>query len=95
MAKVTVREALMNVVKNPEPRTDILIDVPASELVARTLFEIANNPDTRVRGSLARSHRAQNIIMNRTTGSRKAGTHPATRRRGGIEFLDLTKGQLP
>ena len=91
---MTIREALTHVANNPTPSTDIMIDVRASELVARTLFDLANHPDQRVRGSATKANRAQNIIMNRMTGSRKVGTHSVTRRSAGVEFLDLTKGVI-
>ena len=91
---VGIREALQKVADNPVPSTDIVIDVAVHELVARTLFDIANNPDTKVRGSLQRATRAQKILMNRLVGRRRPGTHPAARASEGIEFLDLTKGVI-
>lgn len=91
---VGIREALQRVADNPEPATDIVIDVHIHELVARTLFDIANNPDAKVRGSLQKATRAQKILMNRLVGLRRPGTHPAARESEGIEFLDLTKGVI-
>ena len=94
MVKVSIREAIQYVADHPEPATDVVIDLKVHELVARTLFDIANNPDTRVRGSMVRATRAQKIIMNRLVGLRKPGTHPAARESAGIDFVDLTGGAL-
>ena len=94
MAEVSIRDAIRQVAENPEPATDIVLDVPVSELVARTLYDIANDPNTRVRGALSRSRRAQKIIANRTAGLRKAGTRPATQKVVEVEFVDLTQGVL-
>ena len=94
MGKMSIREALLHVVNHPEPDTDIVLDVPVSELVARTLYDIANDPNTRVRGALSRSRRAQKIIANRTAGLRKAGTRPATQKVVDVAFVDLTQGVL-
>ena len=91
---VGIREALQKVADNPVPSTDIVIDVAVHELVARTLFDIANNPDSKVRGSLGRASRAQRIILNRHDGLRRPGTHPAAREAEGLDFVDLTAGVL-
>ena len=91
---VSIKESLENVAKHPEMSTDIIIDVRVHELVARTLYEIANDPDQRVRGSLSRATKAQKLIFNRIVGTRRPGTHPAAREGGDIEFRDLTKGVL-
>lgn len=91
---VSIREALQKVADHPEYTTDALIDVPVHELVARTLFDIANSPDTKVRGSLSRATRAQKIIMDRLVGLRKAGTNPVAQAEAGLQFVDLTRGVL-
>ena len=91
---VSIREALQKVADNPEYTPDVLIDAPVHELVARTLFDIANSPDTKVRGSLSRATRAQKMIMDRLVGLRKAGTNPVAQGEAGIEFVDLTRGVL-
>ena len=91
---VNIREALQQVADNPEPATDDALEVKVYELVARTLFDIANFPDPKVRGSVRRSTRAQRIIMDRLVGVRKTGTHPVARASAGIEFVDLTQGVL-
>ena len=91
---MSIREALQHVADHPVPATDVVLDVKVSELVARTLFDIANNPDSRVRGSVGRATKAQKIILNRLDGLRRPGTHPAAREAEGIEFVDLTTGVL-
>lgn len=50
---MTIRQALLDVAKRPHPDTDVLLDVKTHEMVARTLFDIANKPGlegTRVDG---------------------------------------------
>lgn len=95
MEEVSIRDALQKVVDRPAPEADYAaIDAPVHELIARTLFDIANRPDSRVRGSMSRATKAQRMILNRHTGLRRAGTHPAAREAEGLEFLDLTKGVL-
>lgn len=94
MVKVSIQQALQNVADHPEPADDVMLNHYTHELVARALFAIANNPDTRVRGSLARATRAQKIIMNRLVGKRRAGSHPVVDRKTEVNFVDLTKGEL-
>lgn len=94
MKTVTVQQALQNVADNPVPRTDELIQLPVHELMARSLFEIANQPDIKVRGSMARANRARKMIMDRLVGKRRPGTHPATKAPVEIEFVDLTGGEI-
>ena len=91
---MSIRDALQQVVDQPEPATDEVIEVKVHELVSRTLFDIANFPDSKVRGSVRRATRAQRIIMDRLVGVRKTGTHPVARSSSGIEFVDLTQGAL-
>ena len=86
----TVREALQYVDRHPEWPTTPRLDMPVWELVARNLFDIANNPDSRVVGSINKSTRAQRIILDRLTGTRRVGTHPAVRNSKQIDFVDLT-----
>ena len=93
MAHVTVQAALQNVADNPEPRLDP-IDTPVHELVARALYEIANQPDSKVRGSLARANKARRMILERLVGKRRAGTKPAQKTEDKIEMVDLTGRQL-
>lgn len=90
MKIVTIRQALQNVADNPVLQTDMLIDLPAHELVARSLFEIANGPQMTERGSLARANVARDMIFNRLVGRRRAGSHPATQVRVQLEFVNLT-----
>lgn len=89
----TIREALVYVANHPEPVGDP-IDTPVWELVARTLYDIANNPNAKVRGGLARATKAQQMILDRKVGRRRSGTHPAQQRNNTIEFTDLTKGAI-
>lgn len=87
----SIQLALERVAKNPEPSTDDALSQPVHELVCRALFQIANSPNAKVRGSVRRATRAQEIIMNRMQGRRRAGTHPATRRKAvAVNFADLT-----
>ena len=85
----TVREALQYVADNPETTRDP-IDTPVWELIARILYDIANSPDARVRGSMARATRAQAMISDRMVGTRRAGTHPAQARKQTVMLKDLT-----
>lgn len=90
MKIVTIRDALQKVADNPVLMEDELIQVPAYELVARALFEIANKPDASVRGSMPKANKARKMILDRLVGRRRAGSHPATRNPTEIEFIDLT-----
>lgn len=94
MAHVTVEQALKLVATHPEPATDVALDVPVHELVCRVLFEIANSPDVKVRGSMSRATKAQRMIMDRMVGTRRTGTHPAARKDTNIDFVDLTNLEL-
>ena len=87
MQKRTVREALQYVADYPQPVDDEIIMMHTGELIARTLFDIANKPDANVRGSLARANKARKIIMDRLTGRRRG--HLAVMR-AFLEMHDLT-----
>jgi hypothetical protein len=91
---VTVREALQNVADYPRMLDDEIIQHPVHELVCRNLFEIANHPDERVRGSMSRANKARKIILDRLVGKRRAGSHPATRNEVRLDFIDLTGGEI-
>jgi len=93
--KTTVRQSLQQVADYPQPLDDNWLDIKAHELVARSLYEIANNPDGSVRGSMARANKARKMIMDRLVGRRRPGTHPATREQVAVEFVDLTTHALP
>jgi len=86
----SIAEALQYVADHPAQGAPI--DAPVYELVGRALFHVANNPDTKVRGSFAKANRAQKLILNRMVGRRRPGTHPAQTRSEEIEFIDLTAG---
>jgi hypothetical protein len=90
---VTVRQALQQVADYPVPLTDEVIQAPVHELVARTLFDIANRPDAGVRGSMGRANKARRMILDRLVGRRRPGSHPATRTETTIDFVDLA-GEL-
>ena len=88
----TITEALNYVAAHSSWSGGSAVNSPVWENVARILFTMANNPDSRVVGSIGRAVRAQKIILDRTTGLRRAGTHPARRTTKTIDFVDLTGG---
>lgn len=92
--KVSIKQALQQVADNPAMTDDEIIQHPVHELVARNLFEIANNPDANIRGAQARANKARKMILDRLVGKRRAGSHPATRTEVQIDFVDLTGGEL-
>jgi hypothetical protein len=94
MKTMSVRQALQQVADYPVPLDDVVIDKPVYELVARTLFDIANHPDAAVRGSMTRANKARRMILDRLVGRRRAGSHPATRTPINIEFVDLAGSEL-
>jgi hypothetical protein len=89
----TVRDALAYVANHPEPTEDP-VQTPTWELVGRVLFEVANSPSAKVRGSMARATKAQRMIAERLVGTRRPGTHPAVAREKKLSFVDLTAGAL-
>lgn len=91
---VTIKQALQQVADYPVPLDDDALQMPVHELIARSLFDIANRPDATVRGSMTRANKARKIITDRLVGKRRAGSHPATREGITIEFVDLTAGEL-
>jgi hypothetical protein len=94
MKIVTIRQSLQHVADNPVIKTDVLLDVHAHELVARTLFEIANGAQISERGTMTRANIARTMIFNRLVGRRRAGSHPATNRVAEVEFVDLTAKEI-
>lgn len=89
----SIRQALNYVANHPDPPEEP-INTPVWELVCRNLFDIANSPNPKVRGSMGRANRAQTIIMDRMVGTRAPGTAPAKRVNDGLRFVDLTSGEL-
>jgi hypothetical protein len=87
---VSIKQALQHVADNPAPRTDDMLSLPAHELVARTLFEIANGVQVSERQSLSRANVARNMILTRLVGKRRTGSHPATAVKVELDFIDLT-----
>lgn len=88
----TIKEALDYIPRHPDWSGGTRVDSPVWESVARILYEYANHPDVRVVGAVNKAVRAQKIIMNRTTGTRRAGTHPAQRANVQLHMIDLTGG---
>lgn len=92
MRKMTVREALQHVADYPQAVDDEVITMHTGELIARTLYDLANKPDANVKGSLGRANRARRLIMNYLSGRRRAGTAPAVKKQQRLEMHDLTGG---
>ena len=92
--QVSIKAALQNVANYPVMLDDDHLTKPVHELVCRTLFDIANNPDVNERGSQARANTARKMILDRLVGKRRAGSHPATKQTVPIEFVDLTGGAI-
>jgi len=91
----TIRQALQYVADHPGWPSDDFhdrIEMPVWEMVSRNLFDIANLTDTSTRAGFARSTRAQRIILDRLTGTRRTGTNPAVRRDKAVKLLDLGAG---
>lgn len=91
---VTIRQALQHVADNPYPSTEVMLDIPAHELVSRTLFEIANGASVGDTKSQSKANVARKLIFDRLVGKRRAGSHPATRSQAQVEFVDLTAKQV-
>lgn len=91
---VTVQQALQYVADNPIPATDETVQLPVWELASRTLFEIANHPDASVRGAMTRANKARRMIFDRLVGKRRAGSHPATKTKSELKFVDLTEREI-
>jgi hypothetical protein len=94
MQKRTVREALQHVADYPVPLDDEVIMMHTGELIARTLYDIANKPDVNVRGSMTRANRARRLIMNYLAGKRRAGTEPYQKQGQRLVMSDLTGGKI-
>ena len=89
----TVRQALQAVESSPDwPNDDVQarFDMPVWEMVARNLFDIANRPNPDSVAATNRALRAQKIIMNRLTGTRRMGTNPAVRNQRQVKILDMS-----
>lgn len=90
MQKRTVREALQFVADYPQPLDDEILTMHTGELIARTLFDLANKPDANVKGSLPRANKARKMIMDRLAGRRRAGTAPHQKTVVQLQMHDLT-----
>ena len=91
---ITIRQSLQHVADNPLFDTDRMLELPAHELVCRTLFQIANGADLDNKESQSKANVARKLIFDRLVGKRRAGTHPATRRAVSLRFHDLTTSQI-
>jgi len=87
---VTIQQALQQVADHPQMDTDDLLNTKVHELVCRSLFEIANAPDASKRGSMTRANAARHMIFTRLVGRRRAGSHPATKQKVEVDFINLT-----
>jgi hypothetical protein len=94
MQRRTVREALQYVADYPQPVDDEMLTMHTGELIARTLYDLANKPDANVRGSLGRANKARRLIMNYLSGRRRAGTTPHKRKVDTLTLNDLTGGAI-
>lgn len=93
----TVRQALQAVEDSPDWPNDNIqarFEMPVHEMVARNLFDIANHPDPKNQASVNRSLRAQKIILDRLTGTRRMGTRPAVRNQKQVKIIDMTQVQV-
>lgn len=90
MKVVSIQQALQLVADHPQMDTDDLLNCKVHELVCRSLFEIANAPDSNRRGSMARANSARHMIFTRLVGRRRAGSHPATKIKVEVDFINLT-----
>jgi hypothetical protein len=90
----SIREALQQVADYPQPLNDEVLLMPVHEIVARTLFDIANQGDPKVRGSMSRANRARKMILQRMGGRRRPGTKPISHQADGLDFIDLTGGVI-
>jgi hypothetical protein len=90
MRSMSIRQALQHVVDHPELETDEMLVLPVHELVCRTLFEIANNPMTGKPRDASKANAARTLIFDRMVGKRAPGSHPATKQRASVEFVDMT-----
>lgn len=95
MVNVSIQQALKYVADHPDFDPDDTLITPVWELVGRVLYQMANSPDPKKRGSMSRATRAQKMILNRMVGVRRSGTHPVARSEEEIQFIDLTMGELP
>lgn len=94
MGSITIRQALQQVADYPVMVTDEVVNMHVHELVARSLFDIANRPDQAVRGSMSRANKARKMILDRLAGKRRPGTKPVTPNMETLDFFDLTGGEL-
>lgn len=90
MQHLSIQQALQLVAERPQPATDEVTQVACHELIARSLYEIANTGDATVRGSMARANKARKMILDRSVGKRRAGTLPVTGEQTVVTFVDLT-----
>lgn len=70
------------------------VEEPVYLLISDALFRIANSPDPKKRGSVAKATQAQKMILDRMVGTRKPGSHPAVQDAAEITFVNLTTPEL-
>jgi len=87
----SIREALDYVAKNPEWPDISRLEMPVWEVIARNLYDMATSAD-KDRRAVNKRIRAQKIILNRYTGTRRTGTAPAVRNAKEVILHDLTAG---
>lgn len=87
----TIRRSLQWVDDHPVWPDTPQLDMPVWEIVARNLFDMANSPDKSIT-AMNKATRAQRMILDRLTGTRRTGTNPAARHENKITFVDLTAG---
>lgn len=92
--KLSVRQALQYAADYPDSVDDDVLTMHTGELIARTLFDIANKPDASQPGSMTRANKARKMIFDRLSGRRRAGTKPARPERKNLTLRDLTSEEL-
>jgi len=77
--------------RNPEWPDTPRLDMPVWELITRNLFDISQSEDMS-KGIMIKRTRAQKVILNRMTGTRRTGTAPAIRNAKEVIIYDLAAG---
>lgn len=89
---VTVKKALEYVSRHPTPDKPPIV-MPIWELVARQLFQKAHQVGG-TKSEMKAANAAAKIILERTTGRRRTGTHPAQVKESKVVIADFTKKEL-
>lgn len=88
----SVKQALEYVSNHPEPDKPPIL-MPIWELVARQLFQKAHQVGG-TKSEMKAANAATKIILERTTGRRRTGTHPAQVRDSKVVIADFTKKEI-